>query len=299
MRTKIAVFLWVALFLLTEQLFGFTFKEQHEQMLYPTVRVRAGDVGGSGTIVWSGPDDAGKMHTLVLTNYHVIGGAISIREAWDSGLGKKIDKEYRNVVTVEMFKYNNYSHNVGSLGIQADVIAYDAREDIALLELRDREKQYKYVARLYPRDALDKIHVYDEVWAVGAGLGHPPLSTKGILNYLDDEIDNHNYWLSSAQTIYGNSGGAVYRYSEERGHFEYIGIPARIAIKSGFFGSDAITHMGFLIPIDRLLDFLERNKYRFVYDSNVSYDSETQLRRTEQERRNRLREFYEVRESVD
>ncbi len=287
----------MVLLLIVPLLLAFTYQEQHEQMLYPTVRVRSANVGGSGTVVWSGMDKEKKIHTFVLTNYHVIATAIEIKEVWDPALGKKINREYRQTVMVERFSYNNFSHNIGSLGIQADVVVYDEREDIALLELRDRETQYPYVAKMFPGERIEDIHIYDKVWAVGAALGHPPISTHGILNYLDDEIDKYNYWLSSAATIYGNSGGAVYRYSKKRKQFEYIGIPSRIAISASFFSQDAITHLGFLIPITRLLSFLERTKYRFIYDDTFSYDREVNARNVERQRRDRLREFYEIREA--
>ena len=36
------------------------------------------------------------------------------------------------------------------------------------------------------------------------------------------------------------------------------------------FSADAITHMGYFIPIDRIYELLKRNDYNFIYDD--SYD---------------------------
>ena len=36
--------------------------------------------------------------------------------------------------------------------------------------------------------------------------------------------------------------------------------------------SDAITHMGYFIPIDRVYKLLEENDYHFIYDKDVSFE---------------------------
>ena len=87
---------------------------------------------------------------------------------------------------------------------------------------------------------------------------------------MDDEIDHYKYWMSSAQTIFGNSGGAVYRWSAKRKKYEYIGVPSRISIQPMGFSADAITHMGYFIPIDRLCSLLDENDYQFIYDDSFS-----------------------------
>lgn len=276
---------------------------KHKQMLYPVVRITSGNTGGSGTVVWSGKEDPKcqtgcTWYTYVLTNHHVIASAIEIKPEWNPELSKTVRREYRQTVNVEVFSYNNYSHSVGSSGIQADIITYDERQDIALLRLRDNENKAKWVANIFPIDKVDQVHIYDKLYAVGAALGNPPLSTTGMLNYMDKEIDNYNYWLSSAQTIYGNSGGAVFRYSAERTRYEYVGMPARIAVTGGgFFSSmDAITHMGYFVPITRLTGFLEDHYYRFIYDSSFTYIGEKQVREDVKKKRDKLRDLYDAKE---
>lgn len=78
--------------------------------------------------------------------------------------------------------------------------------------------------------------------------------------------------MSSAQTIYGNSGGAVYRWSPQRKSYEYIGVPSRISVQPVGFSADAITHMGYFIPINRIYTLLDDNDYQFIYDNSYSIE---------------------------
>ena len=248
--------------------------QKHEQMFYPTVRVRTKKAGGSGTVVYS-KKHKNEVHTYVITNHHVIADSVKIEKKWDSVLKRKTDKEKLDTVFVEFFRYNNYSHTVGSFAVEADIVAYsevEGGQDWALLRVRDKENTADWVANLFPLDDLDNVHIFDETYAVGASLGHPPVASNGMITYMDDEIDSYKYWMSSAHTIFGNSGGAVYRWSNNRKRYEYIGIPSRISIQPMGFSADAITHMGYFIPIERVYKLLEENDYQFIYDDKISID---------------------------
>ena len=248
--------------------------QKHEQMFYPTVRVRTKKAGGSGTVVYS-KKHKNEVHTYVITNHHVIADSVKIEKKWDSVLKRKTDKEKLDTVFVEFFRYNNYSHTVGSFAVEADIVAYsevEGGQDWALLRVRDKENTADWVANLFPLDDLDNVHIFDETYAVGASLGHPPVASNGMITYMDDEIDSYKYWMSSAPTIFGNSGGAVYRWSDNRKRYEYIGIPSRISIQPMGFSADAITHMGYFIPIERVYKLLEENDYQFIYDDKISID---------------------------
>jgi len=248
--------------------------QKHEQMFYPTVRVRTKKAGGSGTVVYS-KKHGEEVYTYVITNHHVIADSVKIEKKWDSVLKRKTDKEKLDTVFVEFFRYNNYSHTVGSFAVEADIVAYsevEGGQDWALLRVRDKENTADWVANLFPLDDLDNVHIFDETYAVGASLGHPPVASNGMITYMDDEIDSYKYWMSSAPTIFGNSGGAVYRWSDSRKQYEYIGVPSRISIQPMGFSADAITHMGYFIPIERVYKLLEENDYQFIYDEKVSIE---------------------------
>ena len=250
--------------------------QKHEQMFYPTVRVRTKKAGGSGTVVYSQKNDKdGEIYTYVITNQHVIADSVHLEKKWDPVLKRKVDKEILDTVNVEFFRFNNYSHTIGSFAVEADIVAYsevEGGQDWALLRVRDKENLADYVANMFPLDDIENIHIFDESFAVGASLGHPPVASNGMITYMDDEIEHFKYWMSSAPTIFGNSGGAVYRWSGNRKQYEYIGIPSRISIQPMGFSADAITHMGYFIPIDRVYKLLEDNDFQFIYDSNYSIE---------------------------
>ena len=248
--------------------------QKHEQMFYPTVRVRTKKAGGSGTVVYS-KEYNGEVYTYVITNHHVISDSVKIEKKWDSVLKRKTDKEKLDTVFVEFFRYNNYSHTVGSFAVEADIVAYsevEGGQDWALLRVRDKENTADWVANMFPLDDLDNVHIFDKSYAVGASLGHPPVASEGMITYMDDEIEHYKYWMSSAPTIFGNSGGAVYRWSLSRKQYDYIGIPSRISIQPMGFSADAITHMGYFIPIERVYKLLEENDYQFIYDESKSIE---------------------------
>lgn len=237
-------------------------KQQHEQVLYPVVRVRTSKAGGSGTVLYS-KGEKGKVRTYILTNHHVIDDAIVVKPIWNPIAGKKVKKEFRAKVTAEYFDYNNLSRFVGADAKEAQIVAYNAEMDLALLELQDREEPAEYVARMIPLNMIPHCHLLDPVLIGGAALGHSPIITSGRINCMDDEIDHHNYWLSDAQIIFGNSGGGVFRFNGL--NYEFIGVPARVASS----GWSVVEHMGFFIPPDTVYRFLDENDYQFVYDPSM------------------------------
>ena len=259
-------------------------KQKHTEMFYPTVRVRTRKAGGSGTVIYS-KEFKKESCTYVITNHHVISDNIKVQKKWNPILKKKVDTEILDTVSVEFFRYNNFSHCIGSFAVEADIVAYseyDGGQDWALLKTRDTESTHEFVAELYPKKEIKSIHIFDSCFAVGASLGHPPIATEGHISYMDDEIDHYKYWMSTAQTIFGNSGGSVYRWSKRRERYEYIGIPSRISIQPMGFSADAITHMGYFIPIDRIYDLLDENEYQFIYDKDHNI-SECRKRRLEKQ----------------
>lgn len=233
-------------------------KTEHAEMLYTVAMVRADGALGSGTVIHSAKRE-GKCVSLVLTNFHVVSGAVAVEDEWDPAAGKKISKERREQVRVEWWDYNGLSRAVGTRGKQAEIAAYDKAADLALLKLLDEENCVAPVAHLLPENAA--IHTFDPVWAVGAGLGKPPFPTFGYIANLDTLIDGYRYQLSSAPIIFGNSGGALFRHSTARNRYELIGVPSKVSA-SGF--GAAVSHMAWSIPMETVYRFLRANKAGFV-----------------------------------
>jgi S1-C subfamily serine protease len=226
----------------------------HEKMIYPVVRVTEGRSAGSGTVIYCQAKD-GKYDTYVLTNHHVIADAITVTEEWSPIEKKDVKTERRSVVYVEIFQYRDLSVPVGTLKIEADVVAYSRNEDMALIKLRS-DKCIDHVADLAPEKS--QRYILDVTYAVGCSLAFPPLPTAGIITRLNMLIDSLPFHMSSAQIIYGNSGGAMFNADRE-----LIGIPSR-GMVAGW--GTPVTHMGFFIPIDRFYAWAKKEEYDFLFE---------------------------------
>lgn len=239
-------------------------KAAHEGYLYPTVRISTDKSGGSGTIIYSkGSSEKGKFSTYVLTNYHVVDDAITIFEEWDSILSKMVKKEKRSLVYAEIFKYKDLSTPVGTLRVEADVVIYNKNEDMAIVKLRFDEEA-KYVANLPAPNT--KYHVFDKAVVSGCSLGFAPLPTSGMITRLNVQIKSLHYNMSSADIVFGNSGGALYLAETA----ELIGIPSFVPVVPIGWGGSIVTHMGLFIPIDRVYKWLKSEHYDFIFDNSKS-----------------------------
>ena len=244
----------------------------HKSYIYPVVRITTGNGGGSGTIIYSKEFEPGKYSTYILTNHHVIEDAITITEEWDSVLARKIPVERRSIVYVEQFKYRDISTPVGTMRIEADIKIYNKQEDMALLRLR-YDDQVTTIATLPEIGTESRYKVLDETVAVGCSLLFPPLPTIGIITRMDFMINSLPYHMSSAQIIYGNSGGAMFQRDGM-----LIGIPSLVPVVGW---TTPITHMGLFIPIDRVYKWMEEERYNFIYDLSVSEKEALELREKE------------------
>lgn len=200
-------------------------------------------------------------------------------------LGRDVKKELRKKCEVDSFRWERISEATGATAIEADIVARDKLMDVALLKLRT-EKQVSPVAKIFTKD-INTIKIGDEVVVCGAALGVPPIITKGNVVLTNQEIDNYDYLLTIAASIFGNSGGSTFRRSREGDDvYEFIGIPARIAVSMVGFSTSPITHMSYSIRIDNILKFLEHNCYNFIYDPThtIEADNEERERRVEKEK---------------
>ena len=227
---------------------------QHDEMLNTAVRI---NTSGSGTVLYSKQHE-GEWESYILTNFHVIGEKITIKEIWDGMKGRKVKRETREPVTAFWFDYVRCSRSVGTRGRIADIVAHDEQRDLALLKLRDTERGVEQVASILPEKENPKLG--QTVWAVGAGLGFPPSMTSGEMAFSENMIDGYRYQLATAPIIFGNSGGALFAYSDIRKRYEMVGVPSRVSAA----GFQAVTHMGWSIPTETVYIFLKDNYHGFI-----------------------------------
>tara|TARA_R110002020_G_scaffold2488_1_gene11669 strand:- start:13869 stop:14750 length:882 start_codon:yes stop_codon:yes gene_type:complete len=245
-------------------------RQKHEQMLYPTVLVRGGDSStGSGTVIFSDQYE-GEWVSLILTNWHVVRGSINVAKEWDSQRQEKVEKEVRRPVHVDLWDYNNYSEAIGTIGRRALIVAWDKDLDLALLQIQDKERPLPYVAALYPEDEDDGPWIFQQVFAVGAGLGKPPFPTEGLLAGFGRDKNGKGLWMATAPIVFGNSGGALF-VSSPRDTFELIGVPSMI---SAYGWGNIVTHMAWSRPIPEIRSFLRNNSYGFVLGDEPVEDEE-------------------------
>jgi len=246
---------------------------RHRSIALPCVRIRTQKAGGSGTVIYSEEGEDG-FSTYILTNHHVVDDCIKVEKKWSALLKSERKTDVFEAVDAHFFNYRWESRATGGLSIQSDIVAYDEDQDLALLKIRSGDKT-PTAARLYPRDKENDLRAGMPVICVGAGLGEPPVQTNGVLSQFGQEIDRKEFWLNTAPSIFGNSGGALFLAET----YELIGVPARIAVTMLGFSADAITHLSFAIPITRIYEFLEEQRFRFIYDDEFTEESEADLRR--------------------
>jgi len=260
-------------------------KSEHEDMIYPVVRVRYERVGGSGLVIYSKPTPENKSvyETYVLTCHHVIEDAIKFIEEWSPLAGRNVKTEDRAEVQVEIFEYEGLSRLVGGTTYNAEIMAWDKQLDIALLKIKSQRK-VEYIAKMYPKGKGDKIYLGMPVCSVGCSLGHEPIINYGTLTGKHDRMENKEYWMSTANIIFGNSGGAEFLKDTH----EYIGITARVSGVNLGFSVDIITWMGFFVPITSIYKFIDKQLFMFLYDSNYTSKQCAEMRkkkRKEEERK--------------
>ena len=235
-------------------------EQEHAEMLYPTVLVRLERGTGSGTVIYSELNEDQEYESYVLTNNHVIQNYVKISKIWNSELKEHVETENRRPVNIDLWEYNNFSTAIGTMGRIAEIVAYDKSRDLALLKVKDTERQMPYVATLYPEGFDNGPWIFQTVYAVGAGLGKPPFPTMGLLAGYGRDQDGNELYLASAPIIFGNSGGSLYVYSPRR-TYELIGVPSMV---SAYGWGNVVSHMAWSRPIAEIRIFLRENKYGFI-----------------------------------
>ena len=232
-------------------------------------RVDANQARGSCTIIHSKDG-----HTYALTNFHVVANNVKYGTEWDSLLQKDIKRELKDAVQILFPRMSKTNDVIGHATVSADIVLYNKEQDIALLKFRD-ETPYPTIKWYNKEDAKD-VPILSRVAAIGAALGQKPIVTLGLLNGKQIEIDNYEYWMSGAQSIFGNSGGGLFVLNGDEWNF--LGIPSRIAVQPMGFTSQAITHMGYFIPLHRIYEWIDDNCYQFLYDDDYTYEQCEKLR---------------------
>lgn len=176
----------------------------HEKVIYPIVQVRTKKAGGSGTLIYSEPnEETGNYETFVLTNHHVIKEAISIEEEWNSTIGRELPTERRAPVEVRNYVYRDVSWLETSQLNEADIVVWDEKHDMALLHMRTVRK-FEHTVDFYDPDKVRELRMDRPLIACGCSLLHKPLADRGELKSLDETSENLRFWMSGTNITFGN-----------------------------------------------------------------------------------------------
>ena len=221
----------------------------YSDILAPSVQINGNGGMGGGTIIYSQPG-----HTYVITAFHVV--------------RKAVRGDRSEPVLVRIFDADGALLDT----VDADVAAHDPKKDLALLRAR-KESIRPRVARLATREALRKVRVFEPVYAVGCPLGHDPLPTRGEVATLNKEVGGERFWMMSAPTTFGNSGGGIFHRESRR----LIGVSVMVCTYEGEVATP-VPHLGILISMEGVYDWLDSIHYRFLYDPRLSIDDEARER---------------------
>ena len=267
--------------------------EIHEQILYPVVRVRSGNAGGSGVVIYSeeDPQNEGRYINIALTCQHVVDSAIKIRDEFDPVLKQQRKTDYFEEVAIEIFDYDG-SNLISSNSTQADIIAYDKHHDLAAVRLRNF-KPVEHVAKVIPQSEINTLRIADEVITCGCSLLHDPFPNNGTLTYLREVIEQKTYLMANAPSIFGNSGGGLFHGNTG----QLLGLTSRVTVTQMGFGMDVQTWMNFSTHPERLYEFFEHQELQFLYnDKDNYYDA---MKRRELKRKEAIRSILFQEHGVD
>lgn len=128
----------------------------------------------------------------------------------------------------------------------ATVIDIDEELDVVLIKIEEQHKS----ARL----SFENKPIFTRVYAVGAGTGFESYPTEGIV-----ALNSKEWLIFTAPVEYGKSGGAVFARSNDKYHYEVIGMIHGIGVHHGFIERMPIWHQAYAIPMIRIKEFLAKN----------------------------------------
>jgi len=209
------------------------------KLMGPTVQLTGESTVGSGVLLESRPlPDGDGYQNYLLTAWHVVRDILADADALDGP------------VPVTM-----YSPEGAKTHFQAELLRFDPELDTALLIL-DTPERIPFGATLATREELDSIRIFSNIYAAGCPLGNDPIPTFGELADTRHIVDGELYWMTSAPTYVGNSGGGIF----DAESFKLIGIFSKI-YTHGNLRPTVVPHMGLSTPLTIVYDWLETVGY--------------------------------------
>jgi S1-C subfamily serine protease len=216
------------------------------ELVGPVVQIAGDATVGSGVLLESRRVEEDAWLTYLLTSWHVVRDIYGTTDRVDMPVDVKV-----------------YLENGTTRVETARMLIYDVDLDAALLRL-ETAQPVEFGARLAPRSRVEGVQVFDSVYAVGCPLGNDPIPTAGEVAATRHLVDGETYWMISAPTYIGNSGGGIF---DAESH-ELLGIFSKI-YTHGTMRSTIVPHMGLVTPLAKIYDWLDTAGYAHVaqYDT--------------------------------
>ncbi len=209
------------------------------ELVGPTVQLSGTSTVGSGVLLRTAPEGSSEpARPLVITAWHVVRDIFSETS------------EEQQPIPVAIFEPDGSTRHE-----TATLRAHDAELDVALLEL-DTDEPVPSSAVLASREVLGHAHTFQEIYAVGCPLGNDPIPTRGEISQTCHEVDGSTYWMISAPTYIGNSGGGIFDARTR----ELVGIFSKI-YTHGSLRPTVVPHMGLVTPITRVYAWIESGDF--------------------------------------
>jgi len=203
------------------------------ELMGPTVQLAGESTVGSGVLLRSRELADGSHQTHLLTAWHVVRDILSDADGLE-----------RPIPVTLYSPHGDPSHDTATL------LEFDPTLDVALLVMSGTEA-YSYGAKLPLVDRLQQAGVFDPIYAVGCPLGNDPIPTYGEVADTEHRVGEEAYWMISAPTYIGNSGGGIF---DAQTH-ELLGIFSKI-YTHGNLRPTVVPHMGLVTPMDRIYTWL-------------------------------------------
>lgn len=219
-----------------------------DRMVLPTVRLDMTESSGSGTVIHvrhprgagDGKETEDAWEVFILSASHVIEEVLGTDPA--------------GTVTVEFFGRDGEVSRTA----EADILRHDEGRDLAVLRVI-LDGDPPSCAVLAGRQALARVRTFQPVYTVGCPLGLAPLPSKGEITNTNRRIDGQPFWMTSAQMIFGNSGGGIFDARTQ----ELVGVSSRVCAYGKVLPA-AVPHLGVVVPMGTVLDWLESEKLEYL-----------------------------------
>jgi len=204
------------------------------ELVGPVVQLAGEETVGSGVLLESRPIDDKRWRTCILTAWHVVRDIIAEGDPRTTPIPVTIYRPERQTRFESAF-----------------VLAHDASIDAALLVL-DCDQKVECGAKLAPAEVIARSRIFDRIYAVGCPLGNDPIPTFGEIADTHHRVEDQRYWMISAPTYIGNSGGGIF---DAESH-ELLGIFSKI-YTHGSLRPTVVPHMGLVVPLSEFYRWLE------------------------------------------